>query len=444
MDFTDGDKLNLHNLAFYGFGAGTGQLSLSYNGTHTFVTANTAINGTTFQVALAGDVQSLMINANLVYTANSMGGAGADTITLIGSGHMGAHGGDGNDSLVGSTTTDASSYLYGGAGDDTLTSGSNNYTADVLTGGSGSDYFKFTSTASSNTITSDTIMDFSNGDKLNLHNLAFDGFGTDAGQLSYTYDSTYTIVTANTTASGYIFQVALAGDVRSLMTNANLVYTATNNGSTFAETLTGQFVFGDAGDDTITGAGSSILYGGDGNDSITGTNGNDELSGGAGDDTINLLQGNDRAFGGSGNDSINAGTGSNQMYGGSGNDSIDAGGGNDSIFGGAGADSLWGGLGNDMFVYTNNTDSGIGVGNWDVINDFATGDTIDLQQFTGMAEFRTGGNGELNFTGGVFQVAYQTSGGNTTVFVDENGDNTVDFQIQLLGITSLSSSDFAL
>jgi Ca2+-binding RTX toxin-like protein len=80
-------------------------------------------------------------------------------------------------------------------------------------------------------------MDFSNGDKLNLHNLAFDGFGTDAGQLSYTYNGTYTIVTANTIFSGYIFQVALAGDVTTLMIDANLVYTANSMGGAGADTF---------------------------------------------------------------------------------------------------------------------------------------------------------------------------------------------------------------
>src|SRR3954468_1297409 len=79
-------------------------------------------------------------------------------------------------------------------------------------------------------------------------------------------------------------------------------------------------VFGQGGNDTITlnesnGAlPAAFLFGGAGNDTITGGSGNDELFGGSGNDILLGKGGNDLLFGGSGNDTLTGGTGDDQMF----------------------------------------------------------------------------------------------------------------------------------
>jgi Ca2+-binding RTX toxin-like protein len=312
-----------------------------------------------------------------------IGSAGADTIT--GSANAdNISGGAGNDSIRADAGADV---INGGIGNDTIVGGAGN---DSMTGGLGVDTFVWTATGdAANSTTTDHVMDFMSGiDKLDFTAIAAtpQWLGTAA---------------FNNTIPG-------TAQVRYYQTGGNTFVELDSDGNGSSNMVVRL-------DGLVNVTANDII--GIGNLTVNGTTVADTLTGGSGNDSISGLAGND---------------------------SITANNGNDTIVGGSGADSLWGGAGNDMFVYTVVGDSGIGPGNYDVINDFATGDTIDLQQFTGEATFQTGGLGAADLVGGVFQVAYETSGGNTTVFVDENGDNTVDFQIQLLGITSLSSSDFAL
>ncbi|MBN8531778.1 MAG: M10 family metallopeptidase C-terminal domain-containing protein, partial [Alphaproteobacteria bacterium] len=117
-----------------------------------------------------------------------------------------------------------------------------------------------------------------------------------------------------------------------------------------------------------------------------------------------------------------------------------------SIVGSGGADQLTGGAGVDSFVYRLTSDSGTGAGLRDIITDFsqAQTDRIDLSAFVGAATFQAGGNGMADLAGSVFQVAYQQSGGNTIVFVDTDGNNSVNFEIQLTGLIALVAGDFVL
>jgi Ca2+-binding RTX toxin-like protein len=105
-------------------------------------------------------------------------------------------------------------------------------------------------------------------------------------------------------------------------------------------------VFGQDGNDTLTldetnGAlPAAFMFGGAGNDTLTGGSGNDELFGGSGNDTLLGKGGNDLLFGGSGNDTLIGGTGDDQMFGESGNDRM--------IWNpGEGTDLMEGGDGND-------------------------------------------------------------------------------------------------
>jgi predicted extracellular nuclease len=112
---------------------------------------------------------------------------------------------------------------------------------------------------------------------------------------------------------------------------------------------------------------------------INGTNGNDHLTGTTGPDTIDGGNGNDIIDAGDGNDKVTGGNGNDTISGGRGNDIIDGGNGDDIIDGGSGNNQLTGGNGNDVMR--------AGDGN----NSFDGGNGDDVM---------TAGNGNNTFTGG--------------------------------------------
>ncbi|MFT3788217.1 MAG: C2 family cysteine protease [Tepidisphaeraceae bacterium] len=114
--------------------------------------------------------------------------------------------------------------------------------------------------------------------------------------------------------------------------------------------VTGVTLFGQAGNDTLTGSANTndSMDGGDGNDSLVGNGGNDTLVGLAGNDTLIGAAGNDSLLGGVGDDSIDGGDGNDVLNGDVGNDTLSGGAGNDTLTGLAGTDSLLGGSGNDV------------------------------------------------------------------------------------------------
>ena len=99
----------------------------------------------------------------------------------------------------------------------------------------------------------------------------------------------------------------------------------------------------------------------------TGNRLNNQIQGNASANTLSGLGGNDALYGKGGNDTLLGGDG------------------NDRLVGGAGVDSMTGGAGNDRFEYIRTADSGVGLGNRDVITDFATGDLIDLRRVDAIA-----------------------------------------------------------
>jgi Ca2+-binding RTX toxin-like protein len=238
-----------------GVNAKLGQMSLSMSGGD----GNDTIIGTSGDDTLSGDAGNDRIKAGL---GNDLvfGGAGIDSINGDG-GNDTLIGGDGTDTLVG----DGADTLSGDAGNDSLVGGQGN---DSLTGGDGND----------------TV---SGGD-------------------------------GNDTVSGDNGNDSLLGD-------------------------SGQdSINGGNGDDTIDGGrNDDILNGGAGNDKIRGDHGNDTIAGGAGDDTIN---------GGDGDDVISGGDGDDTLLGGTGNDIIVGDQGDDSINGQSSTDTLAGGQGDDTIV----------------------------------------------------------------------------------------------
>jgi Ca2+-binding RTX toxin-like protein len=150
-------------------------------------------------------------------------------------------------------------------------------------------------------------------------------------------------------------------------------------------------LIGGQGSDTLLGAqfgfSSDSLAGNKGEDLlIASTNGGNTLFGGQGDDTIYGSLSNGNTMNGDlGNDVLIAGRGTDRMLGADGNDTLISGISNNDMFGG---------VGNDQFQFFTAIDGDIsvltgpeqvirargGFGGSDVLNDFATGDTISISQ----------------------------------------------------------------
>ena len=240
------------------------------------------------------------------------GGAGNDTIQILGTSADQVFGGDGDDRIL---TNAGNDIIDAGAGNDTVDGGANTDTASYASAASGVTVSLALATAQ------DTV-----------------GAGTDT--LS---------AIENLTGSG--FDDVLTGD------GANNLLT------------------GGSGNDTLDGgAGNDSLLGGASNDTLIGGLGNDALDGGADVDTASYataasgvtvslalataqntvgagrdtLSAIENLTGSGFNDVLTGDGGNNLLTGGNGNDTLDGGAGNDSLLGGAGNDTLTGGLGNDV------------------------------------------------------------------------------------------------
>ncbi|WP_176591034.1 cadherin domain-containing protein [Sphingobium sp. EM0848] len=172
--------------------------------------------------------------------------------------------------------------------------------------------------------------------------------------------------------------------------------------------------------------------------SLTAASGGSTLTGTGEEDTLRGAAGNDTLIGNGGNDTL---------VGNGGNDIIDGGAGNDRITGGAGADILTGGSGADVFIYNatgNSTPLAM-----DQITDFQEGtDKIDLSSIDGNTVLI--GSQHFAFIGGAAftapgQVHVYSNG--TDTFVEANTDNnpaTIEMAIKLIGVHTLTASDFIL
>jgi Ca2+-binding RTX toxin-like protein len=281
--------------------------------------------------------------------------------------------------------------------------------------------------------------------------------------------------------------LSYAGTTAASAVTVNL---ATGTASGFTTIAGIENVTGGQGNDLLTGNGANnTLTGGAGNDTLDGNGGTDTLVGGAGDDTYitdggdtlteganagtdtvnssvtftltnnfeNLTltgAGNISGTGNGANNVIVGNSGNNTLTGGAGVDTIDGGIGNDTIIGGTGNDILTGGAGNDTFVFNALNESGIGVGNNDLIVDFqgdgaAVGDLIDLSALD--ANAGAGGNQAFNFIGAdvAFTAAGQLRivhlGSDTFVQANTNANaGTIEFELKLTGPHALTAADFIL
>lgn len=183
-------------------------------------------------------------------------------------------------------------------------------------------------------------------------------------------------------------------------------------------------IYGETGDDYISGAmANDFLVGGLGNDQINASGGDNIVWGDnasapdgsplpqddvvGGDDVLSALDGNDVFYGGGGNDHVSPGAGNDYVYGGEGNDLLDGHLGDDRVYGGGGNDVISGSSGNDLLVGGAGSDQLMGRDGNDVL---IGGDGADLM---------TGDGGDdLIITGQVFNEASSWVGAPTTTTFD--------------------------
>ena len=369
----------------------------------------------------------------------------AETDTLISI--EGLTGGAGGDQLIGNDIANTlqglggfdvlrglggDDKIFGGDGNDTLTGGQG---ADILDGGAGFDYASYEGSTA--------------GVKVNL---------------------------ATGTATGGDAQ----GDV---LTSIECLY-----GSDHNDTLTGD----GSGNYLTGGLGADTLNGGGGDDVLTGGAGADHLNGGIGTDVveysaslagvhIDLLNntasggdatgdvitgiedlaltdfadtalGNDAAnrfFGGGGDDTLSGRGGTDTLYGEAGNDTLNGGGGTDYLIGGAGRDVMTGGSGKDIFYFPTITDTGTTALTRDLIKDFTSGSDSLSMNLIDANSLLAGDQafkfiGTQGFTGAAGDLHAITSGANTILEGDVNGDKIADFQIEFTGHLTFALGDIVL
>lgn len=216
------------------------------------------------------------------------------------------------------------------------------------------------------------------------------------------------------------------------------------------------FYAGNGNDHLTGGSGNDDLYGADGDDQLSGDSGTDDLYGGIGNDAllggegVDHLEGgidNDRLEGGYGDDYLSGGTGVDVLLGGIGNDDLYGEVGNDKLAGGSGADDLYGGLGDDIFGYTSVSDSGLKSTVRDRIYDFTSGDKIDLSCIDAKAGNKV--NDAFTFIGSASNLTAAKANGavwfdNGILYGSNDKDLAAEFQIELVGVMTISATDLVL
>ncbi|WP_296809605.1 calcium-binding protein [Methyloversatilis sp.] len=232
-------------------------------------------------------------------------------------------------------------------------------------------------------------------------------------------------------------------------------------------------LFGRDGNDVLySGAGSDTVHGGNGDDLIVDEGiGKDNYHGGAGIDTVDysaatqsvsinlgkgkaigadigkdVLKSIESAIGGDGDDRLIGSRGANVLEGGAGDDLVAGGAGNDVLIGGIGADDLYGGAGADQFTFTSYEDLGLD-DTRDQVFDFSSAalDKIDLSGI----DTDSLGAGDQSFT---FLTEAPSAGEQTGtvwfsdgyLYISADADIDAEYQIELVGVTTLAETDLVL
>jgi Ca2+-binding RTX toxin-like protein len=372
-DAIDGGD-GIDNISIYDYAATT-NVAINYLSTTTGLVTGGSKTGTTFQ-----SIESIQVTT----------GSGDDTInvSVTSSGTNYIQAGSGNDIIIGGTTGVANN-LQSGAGNDTLTGGAiNDYLDggtgnDILNGGAGDDFIfgkedtdilngdsgndNLDGGTGNDTLNggtgNDTLIDVAGNDIINAGdgndtirvNTGGDtidgGVGDDSLQI-YNLDGANNTITYTTTTNGKITTGANSGttfqriervDISTGAGNDNINVSATNflNSS--------NYISAGGGNDIVVGGATGIrnfIFGEDGNDNLTGGN----LTGAYGDYLVGGI-GNDYLYGLAGIDNLDGGSGNDYLYGGEGNDYLTGGIDNDILYGGVGRDNLNGGDGTDYASY---------------------------------------------------------------------------------------------
>ena len=359
----------------------------------------------------------------------------------------------GDDVLIG---TDSDDVLNGNAGHDTLDGGLGH---DKLNGGDGDD-----------TLSLDAGNDILDG-----------GAGVDWVRVLGSGAATIDLAVSAAQDTGY------GSDLLQNIENAGGGSGAdTISGTEGANTLFGgighDLLRGRGGDDRLKGdGGDDVLDGGLGNDHLSGEKGDDTSIMDAGDDTMDggegfdwlrvtgsaaatinlakttaqatgygndIILGIDNVAGGLGGDRLYGDGGANILLGDAGNDIIYGRAGADTLVGGVGQDRLYGGVGDsvcDVFAFAATDESAVGTKR-DTIYDFVSGiDDIDLSGID--ANSRTSSDGVFAFSGTTAQahsVWYTSGRGEIIVRGDVNGDGRADFEIRVVGVSTLTAGDLWL
>ena len=440
---------------------------------------------------------SAAVTVNLITGINTGGDAAGDVLTTI----ENLTGSLQNDKLTGNNITNVlngnhgDDILIGNGGDDILIGGIG---ADNMDGGSGIDTVNYSSSSAAVTVNLATNLNTGGqaaGDSIiNVENVAGTGF---SDHITGSFlDNVLTGLNGNDVLNGGAGDDLLYGGwgADTLIGGSGIDGTS-YTGSAAAVTVnlvTGTGIGGFAQGDTLNGienvsgsAFADVLTGDGNNNSLLGNAGNDVLDSGAGNDSLRGGAGADTLDGGAGQDSttyddsksgvnVNLTTGvgiggyaqgdlllniesvigskfNDTLVGTDGHNELRGLQGNDVLRGDGGSDLLQGGSGADKFVYTDVSDSRVGVGSGvDTISDFRAdqGDKIDLSAIdanTGTAgdqAFALIGTAAFSHVAGQLRFDVTATGAN--IQADINGDGVADLIIHAAGITGFTASDFVL
>ena len=283
--------------AIIDFDPTTGIVSVEGTKGHDQVIVNYVDGRQSIRIA-ASDVDSvnrLQLNASEITSIQFNGNDGDDLFRNNTHRQSVAHGGNGNDVLVGGWRDD---FLSGDSGNDVI---NGRHGADDLHGNSGRD-----------------ILRGGPGDDQIFGGAGGDTISGGAG--------------LNTIDAGLGDDIVFGGQ------QIDIIDGSDGN----------DFIHARGGDDIVSGGnGIDVIRGGAGQDELDGGLGNDRVSGEAGDDILYGSEGVDRLFGGSDNDEIYGGEDDDFLFGGNGDDTLVGDTGDDLIYGEAGRDTLKGSDGND-------------------------------------------------------------------------------------------------